>query len=76
MMGIYITKMGDMLKKTSLFLIFMEGVLFFFTLGKNPIKEYDKKFRKKTDAERIAQDWRNVGNDIRTAYEKYKEQTK
>lgn len=48
----------------------MEGILFFFTLGKNPIKEYDKKFKKKTDAEKIAQDWRNVGNDIRVAYEK------
>lgn len=67
--------MGIFLKRTSLFLFFMEGVLFFFALGKNPIKVYDKKFRDETDAERIAQDWRNVGNVIRTAYEKYREQT-
>lgn len=57
-------------------MIFMEGIMFFFALGKNPIKEYERKCRQRNDAENIAQDWRNVGNDIRTAYERYGEQIK
>lgn len=64
--------MGDLLKKTSLFIVFLKGFRFFFALGENPIKEYDRKYRGRNDADNIANDWQNVGNDIRNAYEKYK----
>lgn len=67
--------MADYIKKTSLFLIFIEGILFFFTFGKNPIREYDRKRRSKSDLENISRDWNMVGNDIRIAYEKFKSGT-
>ena len=64
--------MGNSLKRTSLFIVFLKGIRFFFALGENPIKEYDRKYRRRSDADNIAHDWYNVGNDIRNAYEKYK----
>lgn len=64
--------MNNPLKKTNLFMIFMEGIMYFFSLGKNPIAEYDRQRRQRSDADNIAQDWLNIGNDLRTAYGKYK----
>ena len=64
--------MGNSLKKKSLFITFMKGVMFIFALGENPIREYNRKYRSGNDASNMAEDWRNVGNDIRTAYERYK----
>ena len=55
----------------SLLNVFLDGILYFFSLGENPIEKYRKRHQK-TDAENMAQDWRNVGDDIRTAYEKYR----
>ena len=46
--------------------------MYFFSLGKNPIAEYDRQRRQRSDADNIAQDWLNIGNDLRTAYGKYK----
>ena len=60
--------MTDFSKKTNLFQVFLDGILFFFSMGKNPIKEYAEKYRTNSDAENIAKDWQNVGNDIRAAY--------
>ena len=46
--------------------VFLDGILYFFFLGKNPIEKYHE-CHQKTDAENMAQDWRNVGDDIRAA---------
>lgn len=52
--------MRDMLKK-----IFLKGILFFFSLEENPISQYMEEMKKKSDADRIAEDWINVGNDLK-----------
>lgn len=63
------TKVYD--DKKSLFDVFMKGILYFFSIGGNPIKEYKRMRELSNDADRISSDWRNVGNDIRKAYEGY-----
>lgn len=55
----------------NLFKVFIHGVLYFFALGDNPVAKFQKTYKSKGDAERINQDWVNVGNDIRRAYDKY-----
>lgn len=55
----------------NLFNVFIQGVLYFFALGDNPVKKYEEAFKAKGDAEKMQQDWNNVGNDIRQAYEKH-----
>ena len=62
--------MGKHEDRMDLFVLFLKGIRFSLSLGENPIEEYARKYRSKSDAENIAQDWRNVGNDIRTAYGK------
>ena len=52
--------------------MFLSGILYFFSIGSNPIKEYRRYMSVRNDADRMADDWRNVGNDIRKAYEEYK----
>lgn len=54
------------------FIIFIESVMYFFSVGENPIEKYNKIRRMKTDSDNIAQDWYNIGNDIRRAYESTK----
>lgn len=54
-----------------LFKVFIQGILYFLSCGENPVKKYEREFKSKGDAERISEDWKNVGNDIRNAYEKY-----
>ena len=56
----------------SLLIIFMDSVLHFFSLEAHPIEKCRKQRQQKTDLENMTQDWYNVGNDIRRAYEKYK----
>lgn len=56
--------------KNSLLKVFISGISFFFTLEGNPIREYYRRYGRKSDAERIYGDWCNVGNDIRKAYGK------
>ena len=56
----------------SLLIIFIDSVLHFFSLEANPIEKCRKQRQQKTDLENMTQDWYNVGNDIRRAYEKYK----
>ena len=56
----------------SLLIIFIGSVLHFFSLESNPIERCCKQRQAKTDLENMTQDWYNVGNDIRRAYEKYK----
>ena len=46
--------------------------MYFFSVGENPIEKYNKIRRMKTDSDNIAQDWYNIGNDIRRAYESTK----
>ena len=50
---------------------FLNGILFFFSLEKNPIAVLKKQMSSKSDIDNIASDWRCVGNDIRKAYERY-----
>ena len=50
----------------------MKSLLDFFSLESNPIERCRKQRQAKTDLENMTQDWYNVGNDIRRAYEKYK----
>lgn len=57
-------------KRNSLYTVFLKGILFFFSLENNPIKEYFHNQKKRSDADRIYLDWYNVGNDIRNAYGK------
>lgn len=45
--------------------IFINGILFFFSLEENPIFQYMEEMKKKSDADRIAEDWINVGNDLK-----------
>lgn len=59
-------------ERKSFFGLFLSGVLYFFNLGENPIKEHLRRMSSRGDAERMAGDWQKVGNDIRRAYEKYK----
>lgn len=47
--------------------LFSNGILFFFRLKENPIRQYAEEMKLKSDADRIAEDWIHVGNDIRTA---------
>lgn len=56
----------------NLFVVFIDSILYFFSLDSNPIKRYREQRRKKNDIDNMTQDWYNVGNDIRNAYEKYK----
>ncbi len=56
----------------SLMHLFLKGILYFFSLNENPIEEYNRRRKGKSDLERMRSDWYNVGNDIRRAYEKYK----
>ena len=58
--------------KKSFFDVFLKGLLYFFSLNRNPIKEYERLRKASSDADRMAGDWVNVGNDIRNAYEGYK----
>ncbi len=60
------------LKGNPLLKVFIKGFLYFFSLDNNPVIEYSNKLKKKSDADRMREDWYNVGNDIRSAYEKYK----
>lgn len=53
----------------SLLIIFIDSVLHFFSLESNPIERCRKQRQAKTDLENMTQDWYNVGNDIRRAYE-------
>lgn len=55
-----------------LFNIFLDSILHFFSLGGNPIEKYRMERQKRTDTDNMTQDWYNVGNDIRSAYEKFK----
>lgn len=64
--------MGMAKRHRSLFGVFLSGILYFFSIGSNPIKEYRRYMSVRNDADRMADDWRNVGNDIRKAYEEYK----
>ena len=57
----------------SLFFLFRQGFLAFFFLDKNPIKQYAKEQKEINDTDKIRMDWYNVGNDIKNAYEKYKQ---
>ena len=59
--------------KRSLFFLFRRGFLSFFLLDGNPIRKYAKRQKKISDAERIYEDWCNIGNDIRSAYGKYQQ---
>ena len=52
--------------------VLLSGILFFFSLAGNPIREYRRRMAMRSDADRMAEDWRNVGNDVRKAYEEYK----
>lgn len=61
--------------KKSLFYLFRQGFLSFFSLASDPIKKYAEEQKRISDADRIYSDWCNVGNDIRNAYEKYKQAT-
>ena len=56
----------------NLFKLFIDGVLFFFSGGENPIEKHLRKRQNTTDLDNMKKDWYNVGNDIRRAYEKYK----
>ena len=51
--------------------VFIKGFLSFFSIEQNPIKAYEKEFKRRNDKENMAQDWENVGNDIKHAYEKF-----
>lgn len=46
---------------------FIKGILFFFSLEENPIFQYMEEMKKKSDADRIAEDWIKVGNDLKKA---------
>ncbi len=54
------------------FILFLDSVLYFFSLGENPIEKCRKNRQRSSDTDAMTQDWYNVGNDIRRAYEKYK----
>lgn len=56
----------------SLFAIFLDSVLHFFSIEANPIERCKKQRQQKSDLEYMTQDWYKVGNDIRNAYEKFK----
>nr|DAP59053.1 MAG TPA: hypothetical protein [Caudoviricetes sp.] len=56
----------------NLFIIFLDSILYFFSLEINPIERCCEHRKRKSDIENMAQDWYNVGNDISRAYEKYK----
>ncbi len=56
--------------------LFSNGILFFLTLEENPIRQYAEEMKLKSDADRIAEDWIHVGNDIRVAYEKFQRTAK
>lgn len=51
---------------------FLDGILYFFNIERNPISDYLDRLRKESDFERVSKDWFNIGNDIKNAYEKYK----
>lgn len=59
-------------RKGSLISVFLKGILYFLSMYKNPIKEYERFRKESSDADRIAGDWINVGNDISNAYEGYR----
>ena len=48
----------------SLMHLFLKGILYFFSLNENPIVEYNRRRKGKSDLERMRSDWYNVGNDI------------
>lgn len=52
--------------------VFIDGILYFFGLEINPINKYKKSNMINNDLDNIKQDWENVGNDIKTSYEKFK----
>lgn len=64
--------MTDSRDKKKLLVIFIKGFLSFFSIDKNPIRIYEKEFKKRSDKDNMAQDWINVGNDIKRAYEKFR----
>jgi hypothetical protein len=49
---------------------FIRGLLYFFGLEKNPIRHILDEYRAKSDADRLAEDWYKVGDDIRKIYDK------
>jgi hypothetical protein len=51
-------------------LSFIRGILYFFGLDKNPVQRILDEYKAKTDADRLAEDWRKVGEDIRKVYGK------
>lgn len=53
----------------NLFFIFLNGILFFIGMKNNPIEEYLKNNSRISDADKIRNDWYNVGNDIKKAYD-------
>lgn len=55
----------------NLFKVFLDGILFMFSIGENPIEKYRKEKKSVSDMDNMTKDWCNVGNDIRNAYEKY-----
>ncbi len=59
-------------KARRLLAVFAEGLLYFFGLAHNPIKTAGSARTRRSDADAMRQDWENVGNDIRMAYERYK----
>lgn len=59
-------------KARRLLAVFAEGLLYSFGLAHNPIKTAGSARTRRNDADAIRQDWGNVGNDIRMAYERYK----
>ena len=54
-------------RKGSLISVFLKGILYFLSMYKNPIKEYERFRKESSDADRMAGDGVNVGNDIRNA---------
>ena len=51
---------------------FTRGFLYFFGLADNPAENIKSKIFSKSDSERLLDDWRKIGNDIRKSYEIYK----
>jgi hypothetical protein len=48
---------------------FFNGMFFCFGVEKNPLNAYKNSLSQKSDAENLANDWKNVGLDIQHAFE-------
>ena len=57
------------MKKNNFLYYFVGSFLFVFGLSDNPLYALKYKFKKENDMENIKNDWINVGNSIRKAYE-------